>query len=176
MRINQTTTCRALLMQIYFKVKLLKYQKTIRHECLYKNICRYVIPINFLVKNKIRSFAWHQRIRLKLWTNASVLLTSYTRCTQNQFWGFQVDCFIPREISRQIDLLYCEPETDYPLTDGEKYLKMILGVGGENLPDCEGEPYSPVWGLEVLQKRSATPLTMFMPPCHTRSWAQLTAA
>lgn len=79
--------------------------------------------------------------------------------------------FNARVISRQIDLIDCEPETDYPVTDSEKYLKMISGVGGENLPDFEGELHSALWGFEVLQKRSATPLTMFMPPWHTSSWA-----
>lgn len=52
---------------------------------------------------------------------------------------------------------------------------MILGVGGENLPDREGEVNSPLWLLEALQKSSATPLTMFMPSSHARWSAQLTA-
>lgn len=73
-------------------------------------------------------------------------------------------------MSRQRDLLDCVPESYYPLTNQlrNRYLKLILRVGGENLPDCESEPYSPLWPLEVLQMRSATPLTMFMPPCHAK--------
>lgn len=47
-----------------------------------------------------------------------------------------------------------------------KYLKRIIGVGGENLSSAEPEPDSEP-PLDVLRMRSATPFTMFMLPSRT---------
>lgn len=42
------------------------------------------------------------------------------------------------------------------------YLKRILGVGAANLSDDEPEPESPLYPLDVLRIRSATPFTIFI--------------
>lgn len=44
----------------------------------------------------------------------------------------------------------------------EEYLKQILGDGAENFVACGQEVPSPGWPADVLRRRSATPLTMFM--------------